>query len=174
MDTIFSLTEGAGYLPSERKLLGIPFKSNFPEMVVESVSVLSLFCVSPLLCSYLYHFFLQRVFPDPEIEPRASALHGDSLLPEPMGSPVYTQESFIFIYIGKKQTGCGWHGRGLFMAACKQQGPLWEASKRQRVYRWVFEPQNLKGEAVRQLPKQLSIPRAENLQQHGWTWRCSC
>lgn len=107
MDTIFSLMEGAGYLSSERKLLGIPFKSDFPEMVVESVSVLSLFSVSPLLCSYLYHFLLQRVFPDPEIEPRASALHGDSLLPEPMGSPVYTQQSFIFIYIGKNKQDVG-------------------------------------------------------------------
>ena len=84
-----------------------PPSPDFPEMVVESVSGLSLFCASPLLCSYRYHFLLQRVFPDPEIEPGAPALHGDSLLTEPPGKPcLYPGE--LYFYLHREKTNRMW------------------------------------------------------------------
>lgn len=106
-------------------------------------SSLSVFCLSPSL-------FLSIPFPSPEGLPwprsdRASALHRDSLLPEPMGSPVYTQESFIFIYIGKKQTGCGWHGRAFSRLPASSKVLFERPHKGSVCIGEVFEPQNLKG-----------------------------
>ena len=162
------------YSHSWRVLATSLLRGNFwesPSSLIFQKWQLSLFQFSlyfvplPFFVLIYNHFLLQRVFPDPEIEPRAPALHGDSLLTEPPGKPcLYPGELYFLSTQGKNKQDVG-DMEGAFSRLPAGSKVLFKRPHKGS----MCVGECLKGEAVRQLPKQLSIPRAENLQQHGWT-----